>query len=69
MTERKTITLWLAVNELGESRMSWDSAADAIDELRDNDGFDARNYEESVPEPDPDEQYEKWRDEQMNEGK
>lgn len=41
MTERKNIQLWIAVSEIGDSRMSWDSAADAIDELRDNDGFEA----------------------------
>lgn len=41
MTEPTTIAMYLAVNENGDSRMSWDSPSDAIDELRDNDGFEA----------------------------
>lgn len=35
------ITIWLAVNEVGDSRISWDSAADAISELQENDGAEA----------------------------
>lgn len=41
MTERHTIQIFIAVNESGDSRMSWDSASDAIDTLRDEEGFEA----------------------------
>ena len=40
MTERKTIKLWLAVNEMGDSRIGWDSASDALEVLRDDDGYE-----------------------------
>lgn len=41
MTAPRNITFWLAVNESGDNRISWDGPSDAIGELQENDGAEA----------------------------
>lgn len=41
MTERNSLQIFLAINELGEFMTHTDSASEAIDELRDNHGYEA----------------------------